>query len=64
LPNVFLDDGTLLNAEIIKQGYGFALTRYSFSRMGDFRRLEREAREQGAASGLGIGTGQLANRQL
>jgi endonuclease YncB( thermonuclease family) len=42
-----LDDGKLLNAEIIKQGYGFALSRYPFSRMEEFRRLEREAREQG-----------------
>jgi endonuclease YncB( thermonuclease family) len=42
-----LEDGTLLNAEIIRQGYGHALTRYPFSRMEEFRRLEREAREQG-----------------
>ena len=41
------DDGTLLNAEIIKQGYGFALSRYPFALMEEFRRLEREAREQG-----------------
>jgi micrococcal nuclease len=47
LAYVFLEDDTLLNAEIIKQGYGFALTRYPFSRMGEFRRLEREAQEQG-----------------
>jgi micrococcal nuclease len=46
LAYVFLEDGTLLNAEIIKQGYGHALTRYPFSRMEEFRRLEREAREQ------------------
>jgi micrococcal nuclease len=46
LAYVFLDDGTLLNAEIIKQGYGFALSRYPFARMEAFRRLEREAREQ------------------
>jgi hypothetical protein len=31
LAYVFMDDGTLLNAEIIKQGYGFALTRYPFA---------------------------------
>jgi micrococcal nuclease len=48
LAYVFLEDGTLLNAEIIKQGYGHALTRYPFSRMEEFRRLEREAREQQA----------------
>jgi micrococcal nuclease len=47
LAYVFLDDGRLLNAEIIKQSYGFALSRYPFARMEEFRRLEREAREQG-----------------
>jgi micrococcal nuclease len=47
LAYVFLDDGTLLNAEIIKEGYGLALMRVPFSRMEEFRRLEREAREQG-----------------
>jgi micrococcal nuclease len=46
LAYVFLEDGTLLNAEIIKQGYGHALTRYPFSRIQEFRKLEREAREQ------------------
>ena len=43
---VFLEDGTLLNAEIIKQGYGFAYKRIPFARTEDFRQLEREAREQ------------------
>ena len=47
LAYIFLEDGTLLNAEIIRQGYGHAFTRYPFSRMEEFRRLEREAREQG-----------------
>jgi endonuclease YncB( thermonuclease family) len=46
LAYVFLQDGRLLNAEIIRQGYGFALTRYPFARLEEFRRLEREAREQ------------------
>jgi micrococcal nuclease len=46
LAYVFLEDGTLLNAEIIKQGYGFAYTRFPFARVDEFRRLEREAREQ------------------
>jgi micrococcal nuclease len=45
LAYVFLEDGRL-NAEIIKEGYGFALTRYPFARMEEFRRLEREARDQ------------------
>jgi micrococcal nuclease len=47
LAYVFLEDGTLINAEIIRQGYGHAFTRYPFSRMEEFRRLEREARDQG-----------------
>jgi micrococcal nuclease len=47
LAYVFLDNGTLLNAEIIKQAYGFALPRFAFSRMEEFRRLKPEAREQG-----------------
>jgi micrococcal nuclease len=47
LAYVFLEDGTLLNAEIIKQGYGFAYTRFPFERVDEFRRLEREARDQG-----------------
>jgi micrococcal nuclease len=46
LAYVFLEDGTLPNAEVIKQGYGFAYTRFPFARMEEFRRLEREAREQ------------------
>ena len=46
LAYVFLEDGALLNAEIIKQGYGHAYTQFPFSRMEEFRRLEREAREQ------------------
>jgi micrococcal nuclease len=47
LAYIFLEDGTLLNAEIIRQGYGHAFTRYPFSRTEEFRRLEGEAREEG-----------------
>jgi micrococcal nuclease len=46
LAYVFLEDGTLLNAEIIRQGYGFGYTRFPFGQMEEFRRLQREAREQ------------------
>jgi len=38
-------DGTFLNAEIIKQRYGFAYTKYPFKYMEEFRQYEREARE-------------------
>jgi len=52
LAYVFLWDGTFLNAEIIKQEYGFACTRFPFKYQDEFRRYEREARELGR--GLGI----------
>jgi len=45
LAYVFLEDGTFLNAEIIKQGYGHAYTRFPFKYIDDFRRYEKEARE-------------------
>jgi len=45
LAYVYIEDGTFLNAEIIRQGYGFAYTRYPFKYLDDFRQYEREARE-------------------
>ena len=42
----YLLDGTFLNAEIIKQVYGFAYTKFPFKYVGEFRRYEREAREK------------------
>ena len=50
LAYVYLPDGRLLNAEIIKQGYGFAYTRFPFKYMEEFRSYEREALE--ASKGL------------
>jgi micrococcal nuclease len=47
LAYVYLMDGTFLNAEIIKQGYGFAYTKYPFKYLNEFRKYEREARENG-----------------
>jgi len=47
LAYVYLTDGSLLNLEILRQGYGFAYVEYPFSRMEEFRAAEREAREQG-----------------
>jgi micrococcal nuclease len=43
---VYLEDGTFLNAEIIKQGYGRVDTGFPFKYLDDFRRYEREAREK------------------
>ena len=38
LAYVYLLDGSFLNAEIIKQGYGFAYNKYPFKYMEEFRR--------------------------
>ena len=45
LAYVYLEDGTFLNAEIVKQGYGHAYTRFPFKYLDEFRDYEREARE-------------------
>jgi len=45
LAYVYLEDGTFLNAEIIRQGYGHAYTRFPFAYLEEFRALEREARQ-------------------
>lgn len=47
---VYLQDGRLVNAEIIKQGYGFAYTVYPFTKMEEFRGYETAAR----SSNLGL----------
>lgn len=44
LAYVYLEDGTFVNAEIIRQGFGFAYTKYPFEHQDAFRELEREAR--------------------
>jgi hypothetical protein len=45
LARVYLEDGRLLNLEIIEEGYGHAYTKYPFARMEEFRAAERYARE-------------------
>lgn len=42
LAYVYLGD-LLINAELIKRGYGFAMTHFPFSKKRDFKRLEQEA---------------------
>jgi len=43
LAYVYLEDGTFLNAEIIKQGFGFAYTKYPFKYLDEFREYQRSA---------------------
>ena len=45
LAYVYLEDGTFLNAEIIKQGYGFASRYFLFKYFDEFKQYEIEARE-------------------
>ena len=46
LAYAYLDDGTLLNRELIRQGYAHAYTRFQFRYLVEFRDLERQARTQ------------------
>lgn len=41
---VYLPDGTLVNAEIISDGYAFAYTVFPFTRLSEFQALEQAAR--------------------
>lgn len=41
---VYLPDGTLVNAEIIKQGFGFAYLSFQFEKMDEFKQYEQNAR--------------------
>lgn len=43
---VYLPDGTLVNAELVRQGYGFAYTYFPFTKLEEMRGYEHEAREQ------------------
>ena len=45
LAYVYLSNGTFANAEIVRQGYGHAYTRFPFRYLDDFRQYEREARQ-------------------
>jgi micrococcal nuclease len=47
LAYVYLPDGTFVNAEIVKQGYGHACTQFPFRYLDQFRTYEREARAGG-----------------
>lgn len=47
LAYVYLPDGRCLNEEIIRQGFGFVLTRFPFRYQKKYLKLEDEAREKG-----------------
>jgi micrococcal nuclease len=43
---VYTSDNKLVEAELIKNGYGFAYVSFPFSKLDEFRHYETEAREQ------------------
>lgn len=43
---VYLPDGTLMNLDIIQQGYGFAYLSFPFTKSDEFRSVQTTAREQ------------------
>ena len=45
LAYVYLLDGSFVNLELVRQGYGFAYTKYPFRYLALFRNAERIARE-------------------
>jgi micrococcal nuclease len=45
LAYVFLEGGRLVNAEIIKEGFGFVYLKYPFQRSDEFKRYEEQARK-------------------
>ena len=47
LAYVFLENGTMLNRELIREGYAHAYTRFPFRYLVEFRQIERAARTQG-----------------
>jgi micrococcal nuclease len=46
LAYAYLADGTMLNAELIRQGYAHAYTRFQFRHLVEFRELESAARAE------------------
>jgi len=60
LAYVYLPDGELLNLAIVREGYGFAYTRFPFALRKEFKRAEGEARR--ARRGLWADLGDDARR--
>lgn len=59
LAYVYLPDDRMLNAEIIKQGFGFAYVKYPFKHLDLFKQLELEARTEGKGLWNGEGLKEL-----
>ena len=44
---VYLPDGTLVNTAVVAEGYGFAYTRFPFTKLAEMQQLESRARQAG-----------------
>src|SRR3989337_751097 len=60
LAYVYLSDGTLFNAELVKRGYARVIAQFHFRYYDEFHNYEREAME----SGMGIWAAKVKNIQL
>ena len=60
LAYIYLSDGTLFNAELIKRGYARVITRFHFQYYDEFHNYEQEA----IASGMGMWATKVKNKQL
>lgn len=56
---VYVADDELLNALLIRRGYGYALTRFPFSGSERFRELEGRARDEGLGVWAGDGRAEI-----
>ena len=64
LAYVFLEDGTFLNAEIFKQRYRFAYTRFPFKYLDEFRRWsERQGSKEEGITGFLLNGPDLHSRE-
>jgi len=61
LAYLYLEDGTFINAEIVKQGYSEVYTTYPFKYMKEFQFYEQQARE--ARKGIWAGDKQSTTKQ-
>ena len=63
---VYLPDGTLVNSEIVKQGYGFAYLTYPFQKSDEFKAYEDQARQtnKGLWGSCTVNNDTKGNRQI
>ena len=43
---VYLENGTLINEEMVKRGYAFAYKKYNSNKLNDFIKLEKKAKSE------------------